>query len=311
MQSTGLTAARALTGFLPVYKPRAVTSAGVVKKVRHCIENHFLGTSEADDGGKKRKRRRKPAVKVGHGGTLDPLAEGVLVLAIGDACRNLSTYLKGHKAYSCVGRLGQRTDTCDVTGTVVETAPFDHITLETLEKHLPLFRGAVLQTPPVYSALKREGKPLYEYAREGTADQIELSPRRIYVHSISVSAASDVVANIVDTPGLGVDDVTLEQAEAFEMTARFLPADLRSSQSSVKPSTELDSDLPFFGLRAVVGGGTYVDGMSDHCRCCFRAIVHRNCSTLTCGVLLWRCGVFFFVSQVHSQVSGRPRVLQW
>ena len=84
MQSTGLTAARALTGFLPVYKPRAVTSAGVVKKVRHCIENHFLGTSEADDGGKKRKRRRKPAVKVGHGAagvTFD--AEGRLIDANG------------------------------------------------------------------------------------------------------------------------------------------------------------------------------------------------------------------------------------
>lgn len=123
-------------------------------------------------------------IKVGHGGTLDPLAEGVLVIGVGHGTKLLDSYLSGSKAYEAMAILGDETDTYDSTGKVTESVDYSSITNEMLEKALPLYRGDILQIPPMYSALKRDGKKLYELAREGI--EVERKARPVSVYALEL-----------------------------------------------------------------------------------------------------------------------------
>ena len=123
-------------------------------------------------------------LKVGHGGTLDSSAEGVLVIGVGQDCKKLSGFLKGDKCYVATGQLGKSTDTCDAGGTVTEQKPYEHVQRMNLECTLKSFRGEIFQTPPVYSALKHRGVRFSDLARAGVL--IEPQPRRITIHSISL-----------------------------------------------------------------------------------------------------------------------------
>lgn len=153
-------------GLCAVYKPKGCTSADVVAKVKRVLEQ----------SGKK--------VKVGHGGTLDPMAEGVLVLGIGDGTKQLSNYLSGSKGYTAVGLLGTAFDTLDITGKETSTASYDHVTTKALDDALSQFRGDIKQLPPMYSALKSKGKRLYELAREGV--EVERELRDVSVYSLEL-----------------------------------------------------------------------------------------------------------------------------
>lgn len=115
-------------------------------------------------------RKRFPrGTKVGHTGTLDPLATGLLIVLVGP-CTRLQARLQGmDKVYSGTIRLGQRTDTGDVTGKVLEEKPVPSLTLERLQKALDALHGEVSAPAPAYSAVKHEGRPLYAYARAGEA----------------------------------------------------------------------------------------------------------------------------------------------
>lgn len=106
-------------------------------------------------------------MKIGHGGTLDPLATGVLVTAIGKGTKSLQGFLECTKEYECVVLFGTASDSYDRVGKVVKRAPYEHITKELVEEKLNNFRGKFMQLPPLYSAIKMDGKPLYEYARKG------------------------------------------------------------------------------------------------------------------------------------------------
>lgn len=119
-------------------------------------------------------------IKVGHGGTLDPLAEGVLVIGVGHGTKLMDTYLAGSKAYEAVALLGSETDTYDSTGNVTEALDCTHVTMDKINQALPQFRGDILQVPPMYSALKRDGKKLYELAREGIEVEREARPVSVY-----------------------------------------------------------------------------------------------------------------------------------
>jgi tRNA pseudouridine55 synthase len=125
-----------------VYKPKEWSSSDVVGKVRNILRN---GAKKAAN-----KRAGKVNIKVGHGGTLDPLAEGVLVLGIGEGTKLLQQYLTGPKSYHAVGLLGSETDTLDSTGTVTSTAEWDHISHTTIDEALGMFRGEIMQVPPMY-----------------------------------------------------------------------------------------------------------------------------------------------------------------
>jgi tRNA pseudouridine55 synthase len=118
-------------------------------------------------------------VKIGHGGTLDPLATGVLIAGVGKGTKSLNDFLACTKSYETVVLFGAETDTYDRLGKIVRRAPYEHITREAVEKALDQFRGKIMQRPPIFSALRVEGKRLYEYAREGKMPPVEIKSRPV------------------------------------------------------------------------------------------------------------------------------------
>lgn len=123
-----------------------------------------------------RIRRLTGERRVGHAGTLDPLATGVLPVALGQGTRVLQYVADSGKAYRATIHFGVTTDTYDSAGRVTATAPTDGLTCEGIEEALSRFRGRIEQRPPAFSALKRAGRPLYSYARSGIELQIEARP---------------------------------------------------------------------------------------------------------------------------------------
>lgn len=136
-------------------------------------------------------KRAFNADKAGHTGTLDPMATGLLPICLGEATKYSQDLLDADKTYTAQVRFGSRTDTGDAEGLVIEELPLPTFADEAsliavLNSLLPQFTGAISQTPPMYSALKRDGKPLYEYARAGV--ELERTPRNITIHSIRWTA---------------------------------------------------------------------------------------------------------------------------
>ncbi len=118
--------------------------------------------------------------KVGHGGTLDPDATGVLPVAIGKATRFLELVLTGRKTYVITVKLGFATNTYDASGEMTETSDASGVTRESVEAALDAFRGDIKQVPPMFSALKRDGVPLYKLARQGIEVEREARPVTVY-----------------------------------------------------------------------------------------------------------------------------------
>eukprot|EP01117_Protostelium_nocturnum_P008251 TRINITY_DN2946_c0_g1_i3.p1 TRINITY_DN2946_c0_g1~~TRINITY_DN2946_c0_g1_i3.p1 ORF type:complete len:255 (+),score=29.69 TRINITY_DN2946_c0_g1_i3:226-990(+) len=154
-----------LNGIVPVFKPIGWTSTDVVRKIK---KNLIIRT-----GDKK--------VKIGHGGTLDPFASGILVIGVGKGCTNLPRYIHGNKRYLVQGRLGITTDTQDLVGKTISERNYQHITRESIESVLHKFRGEIEQIPPSFSALRVNGVRAYDAARQGV--MLELKPRKIHIFS--------------------------------------------------------------------------------------------------------------------------------
>jgi tRNA pseudouridine55 synthase len=155
-----------LQGWLIIDKPLGPGSTQIVSAVKRALR----------DGG-------YPKVKVGHGGTLDPLASGVLPVAIGEATKLAGRMLDADKAYEFTIRFGEETSTLDAEGEVVATSDVCP-TLAEVEAMLPRFTGPIQQVPPTYSALKIEGKRAYDLARAGEA--VALAVRCVTVHELSL-----------------------------------------------------------------------------------------------------------------------------
>lgn len=169
-------------GLCAIYKPLEWTSNDCVAYIRGMLER------DARERGAtlpKRKSKSKNKVKVGHGGTLDPLATGVLVIGVGSGTKDLQNYLSGSKKYRAGVELGFETETLDMESNATKTAPFDHVTVESIQDALPQFTGKIMQIPPIYSAIKKGGKRLYQQAREGvTVDDIEIEAREVEVYNL-------------------------------------------------------------------------------------------------------------------------------
>jgi tRNA pseudouridine55 synthase len=160
-----------------------------------------LGSTSAVSAIKRILREAgEPKTKVGHGGTLDPLASGVLPIALGEATKLAGRMLGATKGYDFTIRFGEETDTLDAEGEVVATSDI-RPTLGQIDTVLPQFTGEIEQTPPVYSALKIEGKPAYERARAGEA--VEIKPRQVTIFELHVLSASDDDATLSATVSKG------------------------------------------------------------------------------------------------------------
>ena len=149
-------------GVLNIDKPRGLTSHDVVARVRRLA-------------GQRR---------VGHVGTLDPMATGVLVVCLGQATRIAEYLADSNKSYLATIHFGVVTDTLDTEGRVVEEHDWDRLSLGAIERVLPRFKGCIEQVPPMYSALKRRGQPLYRLARRGIT--VERKPRMVEIHDLDI-----------------------------------------------------------------------------------------------------------------------------
>jgi tRNA pseudouridine55 synthase len=146
-----------------------------------------LGSTTAVSAVKRILREAgEPKTRVGHGGTLDPLASGVLPIAVGEATKLCGRMLDASKAYDFTISFGEETDTLDAEGEAVATSAV-RPTLDRIEAVLPRFTGEIEQVPPAYSALKIGGKAAYARARAGEA--VEMKARMVTVHSLRVSAS--------------------------------------------------------------------------------------------------------------------------
>ncbi|QIK78247.1 tRNA pseudouridine(55) synthase TruB [Sphingomonas piscis] len=145
-----------------------------------------LGSTQAVGAVKRALREAgEPKTKVGHGGTLDPLASGVLPIAIGEATKLAGRMLDSDKTYEFTIRFGEETDTLDAEGKVIATSDVMP-SLDQVECVLPQFRGPIEQVPPAYSALKIDGKPAYARARAG--EQLEMKTRAVAIHDLHLMA---------------------------------------------------------------------------------------------------------------------------
>lgn len=154
------------SGILLLDKPRGVTSNGALQRVRKAYG----------------------AKSAGHVGTLDPMATGMLPICLDEATKVIAEIEAGAKAYEFTLALGRRTDTGDAEGEVVDVLPVPRLDDEAIESTLAKFRGVLSQVPPMFSALKRNGRPLYELARQGI--EVEREARRIEIRSLELRRRS-------------------------------------------------------------------------------------------------------------------------
>ena len=150
-----------MNGIVIVDKPAGWTSQDVVSKLRGVFQTR----------------------RIGHGGTLDPMATGVLPVFVGRATRGVEFFEHAEKTYETVLRLGMTTDTEDISGTVLSQQAAS-LTVPQIEAVLPQFRGEILQVPPMYSALKINGQKLCDLARKGR--EVERQPRPITIHTLTL-----------------------------------------------------------------------------------------------------------------------------
>ncbi|MCL2830971.1 MAG: tRNA pseudouridine(55) synthase TruB [Betaproteobacteria bacterium] len=175
-----------IDGLLLLDKPSGITSNDALQKARRLVN----------------------AAKAGHTGTLDPLASGLLPLCFGEATKFSADLLDADKSYEATLRFGIVTATGDSEGEIIETRPVTHTPAD-LTALLPRFTGALRQTPPMYSALKHQGKPLYELARQGI--EIERAPREITIHKLKLLDADAISARIFVTCSKGAYIRTLAE----------------------------------------------------------------------------------------------------
>lgn len=166
-------------GILIVDKPKGVTSHDVVNIVRRVFN----------------------IKKVGHAGTLDPVATGVLVILVGDATKMSEMLLNDDKSYAATLRLGVATDTGDSSGKTIRACPTDNLTRKAVEDAVMNFVGEIEQVPPMYSAVKFKGRALYKWARKGV--EVPRKARRIKIKEMRISeiAIPDVMFEVTCSKG--------------------------------------------------------------------------------------------------------------
>lgn len=166
-------AKRKISGIFLLDKPEGISSSGALVKCRAIYK----------------------AMKGGHTGALDPLASGLLPICLGEAAKFSSFFLEGRKRYIAEGTLGKTTTTCDREGDIVLERDIGDA-FERLESVLEQFRGPITQVPPIYSAIKVNGKALYHYARQGREDEIEIPKREVEILELKLLETTETTFKV-------------------------------------------------------------------------------------------------------------------
>jgi tRNA pseudouridine55 synthase len=215
------------SGIIVINKPRGMTSNGTLQRVRKAFG----------------------AKSAGHVGTLDPMATGMLPLCLDEATKVIAEVESGGKCYEFTVELGARTDTGDAEGEVVERQSVPTLDAARVESALGKFRGVQKQVPPMYSALKREGRPLYELARQGI--EVERQARTIEIRRLELVALNETAIELVCECAKGT-------------YIRVLGEDIARSLGTVGHVTRLHrawvepfQDLPMWSLEAALVGAEH------------------------------------------------------
>jgi tRNA pseudouridine55 synthase len=186
---------RPLDGWLIIDKPPGLTSTDVVNRVRRAFD----------------------AQKAGHGGTLDPLATGVLPIAFGAATKTVPYVMDGTKLYRFTLKLGEARDTDDADGQITATSAHRPTDAEVVAA-LPAFRGTIMQVPPAYSAVKVAGERAYDMARDGRAPVLEARPARVDRFDLIGRPDADTAIFEVDSGLADIPALALTEAEATDLS---------------------------------------------------------------------------------------------
>ena len=186
-------------------KPLGWTSFDAVKRVRGAIQ----------------RRLNVKKFKVGHAGTLDPLATGVLIICTGRSTRDIERLQNGTKEYIATIRLGATTPSFDLETEVDAEYPYEHITLDMVKDILPRFTGHIMQVPPVYSAVKVEGKRAYKYARKGKEVELKAKPLVIEELELLPSELPELRLRIVCSKGTYIRALTRDIGAALQSGAHL------------------------------------------------------------------------------------------
>ena len=187
-----------VSGVLLIDKPQGMTSQQVVSKVKYLLK------SDVHD-----------SKKAGHTGTLDPMATGLLPICLGEATKFSHYQLDAVKSYQAIIKLGEQTDTGDAEGQIIATIPVPNVTQAMLQSVTEQFLGEIMQVPPMYSALKKDGKKLYELAREGIEVERAARPLTIYQLSLTPLSAQQLQLTVTCSKGTYVRVLAEDIAKAL------------------------------------------------------------------------------------------------
>lgn len=255
-----------VSGIFGIVKPSGPTSMQILDKLKPMLgKSKVFQTVQDTEGNKYQKSRRNrrganTIPKIGQGGTLDPLADGVLVIGIGAGTKKLQQFLDCSKEYRTVGLLGCSTLSYDSKDPILERKPFDHIKEEQVKKVLGEFEGDMMQLPPLYSAVKIDGKRLFDYARAGEDLPRPIEARKITIHQCSLARWQTVGEHQYNSPDR---ECSAEERKIAKRARRLAGLDSDSaepeedvSQSSVSESNE--NRAPAFTADLTVSSGTYI-----------------------------------------------------
>lgn len=218
---------------LYIDKPLKWTSFDVVNKIRYNFKTKL--------GIKK--------IKVGHAGTLDPLATGVVIICTGKATKRIEEYMGHDKEYLATVRLGATTPSYDLEKEIDATYPYEHITRQMVEEVLASqFTGEIDQVPPMFSAIRIDGKRAYEYARKGDDDKVELKSRKITIHSIEIENFNlpDVTLRIRCSKGTYIRSIARDLGEALQSGGHLIALERTAIGDVRKEDTQtVDEFLAF------------------------------------------------------------------
>lgn len=219
---------------LIIDKPYKWTSFDAVKRLRGAIQ----------------KRLGVKKFKVGHAGTLDPLATGVLIICTGGATKKIDTLQAGEKEYVATLRLGATTPSFDLETEVDREYPTGHITRGLVEEVLGKFRGRIMQVPPIFSAVKVDGKRAYKYARKGTEVELKAKPLEISELELLELKPEEMTIRVACSKGTYIRALARDIGEALgsgaHLTAlrRTRIGDYKAEEAlSIDAATELIRDI--------------------------------------------------------------------
>ena len=226
-------------------KPLTWTSFNLVKVVRNNLSRRL--------GVKK--------LKVGHAGTLDPLASGVMIICTGKATKQIDQLQAGTKEYIATLRLGCTTPSFDAEHPVDATFPTSHITREAVLEALEKFKGSIWQVPPVYSACKVEGRRAFDYVRQG--EEVELKAKELVIDEIELLDLHLPEQGIVSPKAEEILSTVRESVDikAFGRRKQLLE-DAEMASASLHEQTEASVETPYLTIRVVCSKGTYIRALA-------------------------------------------------